>query len=106
MLCHFYRCTVSLAEDKLHLLGWPEINTNSVSERDLKILTGEGIHLGDLGLLLGSVLYDGTAPWWGKASASSSQAVSEVCEEHQRAGAPAPALAKRRRRIGPVKSLS
>jgi hypothetical protein len=94
-----------LGKDKMHLLGWPEISTQSVSQRELKILTGEAIHLGNLGLFLGSALFDPTAPWWGVAAAvGTSEASGDVAASvAQGAQVSAP---KRRRRIGPVKSMT
>ncbi len=81
------------------LLGWPRMNTNMVSERELKSLTGESIHLGCKALFFGSVFCDPTAPWWGRNAASSSVLEASSGPE----GGPAP---RRRRRIAPVKSMT
>ncbi len=82
------------------LLGWPTVDTTAVSERELRSLTGEGIHLGCKSLLLAAVFLDETAPWW-----------PAVCDEQsgESASSSGPAGAvppKRRRRLGPVKSFS
>jgi hypothetical protein len=95
------------AQDKLHLLGWPEMDTGSVSERELKSLTGEAIHLGCLSLCLGAVYCDPTASWWQVPvnCAPSGSANSSIVVSTQ-SGVGCTAQPKRRRRIGPVKSLT
>ncbi len=90
------------------LMGWPLLNTTAVSEKELRSLTGEGIHLGCLSLIVASVYCDPTAPWWSPAVGSSQQGPSQGAPGGsaslvQGGGGDAP---KRRRRIGPVKSLT
>jgi hypothetical protein len=88
-------------QDKLHLLGWPEISSTGVSERELKSLTGEAVHLGCLGLVLSSVYCDPTAPWWAQTIAP------DGASDDKGGAGPAPSEPKKRvRRIGPVKSIT
>ena len=84
-------------QDKLHMMGWPNIDTKAVSEKELRKLTGEGIHLGCLAIAMGAVFLDGGADWWVKKQ-NAARASSEIVVQES-----AP---KRRRRIGPVKSLT
>ena len=92
----------------MHLLGWPSMNTVSVTERELRSLTGEAIHLGCMAVFLNSVFLDPCAPWWsGHQGCILPQPESrgQASSSTGSLGAPASAL-KRRRRIGPVKSLT
>ncbi len=99
------RVSVLHFQDKMCLLGWPTavLNTSSVSERDLRILTGETIHLGCKALLLLAVYCVPTSPWWRAAECGSSGKSGPALLGDVVSGS---GLVKRRRRIGPVKSLT
>jgi hypothetical protein len=98
-------CRAYCTQDKLHLLGWPVISTKDVTERELKSLTGEAIHLGCLGMLLASAFCDPTAPWWSAEGAATSVAAIPNSGVESATG-PEPPKKKRVRRIGPVKSMT
>ena len=46
-------------------MGWPRSTVfKRTTERELRSLIGEGIHLGNLGIVFYAVFLQKTAPWW------------------------------------------
>ncbi len=84
----------------MHLLGWPAISfTKGVDEKALRDLAGGGIYLGCLGIIMNAVYLDPSAPWW--APSGVQERIARQVIPLQDDGTP-----KRRRRIGPVKSMT
>jgi hypothetical protein len=81
------------------------MSTKGVTERELKMLTGEGIHLGCLAVFLGCALHDASAPWW-KGGSSVEPGSTSLASGTQAGGEKGPVGPKRRRRLGPVKSAT
>ncbi len=86
----------------MSLMGWPTMKTNTVSERELRSLTGEGIHVGCKAALLASVFCIPAAPWWGSAGGLNAAVLEGLVGESGPGTGQPP---KRRRRLGPVKSM-
>ncbi len=91
----------------MRLLGWPDVSTKSVTERELRSLTGEGLHLGCLCLVLASTIADPSAPWWSAGGDQTHERISQP--QAQQVAAVGQGMVpppKKPRRLGPVKSVS
>ncbi len=88
----------------MHLMGWPSIPDTTITDRDLRGFSGEGIHLGCLAIVVNSIFLDPLAPWWVGASSSEGPAAQPAIQIPP-ASVDGPAQ-KKPRRIRQVKSLT
>jgi hypothetical protein len=63
---------MSFREDRLLLMGWPasSLELAGLSTAQMESLTGEGVHVGSMALVLYLVTLSEHAPWWDEQSDS------------------------------------